>query len=273
MLQDKLFRILSPIIKDQAQANILLGPIAFNKYWKNVFTHESADESLSGKENYEWFEVMGDKTMEYCFMLYFRKLIGDDNLDESSLTYIKTAFVSKEFQALIAKDLELDRYVRLGDYVQITESIQEDILEAFFGALGAACDDLIEFGTGFSYTYNLFTLLYNRYTLDLNKIKKDDKTVLKELFEAKFNTKDVQYTTFQSKRPEFGRFQTEVYRVDGSILGTGYGNTKKESELKASTDALNNLKQFGITPESAKKEKRQRMLAFTPILAHETARV
>lgn len=272
LLQTKISEILKPIIKDSTHVNIIFGPDAMNKYWKKVFTHESADESASQKENYEWFEVMGDKTMEYCYMLYFRKLLGDENLDESAMTYIKREFVSKEFQALIAKNLGLDNYIRLGDYVELNESIREDILEAFFGALGALCDDMIGFGVGFSYAFNLFAHLYNQYAIDTSKIRKDDKSVLKELFEAKFNTKDVQYMTIQSDRPDLGSFRSEVFRPDGSSLGVGYGNMKKESELRASTAALEKLKQLGITPESAREEKKKKMLEFTPELAKQRER-
>ncbi len=260
ILQQKVYSVLADIIKDPAHVAKMFDQNALINYWEPAFTHSSVSED----NNYELLEAYGDKTMDYCLTLYFRKAFGDEKLDPETLSFIKREFVSGPFQAALARDLGLDQYIYYNHEIELTKAIEEDVLEAFFGALNSLADDVIGFGTGFIYSFNLFTKLYNNANIDLTKVKKDNKTLLKELFEAKYNEKNVPYTTTQSKNLQFGNLQSEVTRLDGSSLGVGYGNSKDEAELNASTIALQSLKNLGITPESAKKEKRERAIIMIP---------
>lgn len=264
LLQQKIYEVLKDIIPDQTHVNKLLDNNALEKYWKRAFTHSSADPD----NNYELLEAYGDKTMDYCLTLYFRRAFGDENLDAQKLNYIKREYISGPFQAALTRNLGLDAYIYYNPKIDLKRNIEEDVLEAFFGALNCLADDTLGPGMGFLYCNNLFTKIYNSANIDLTKIKKDDKTVLKELFEAKYNDKNVPYITIQSTQPQYGILQSEVKTLDGRSLGIAYGQTKDEAELKASTLALKTA-DLGITPESAEKEKYEKSLQMMPIYEKE----
>ena len=104
-----------------------------------ALTHSSyANERKINKiKDYERIEFLGDAVLE---MISSEFLYGKhEEMPEGQLTRTRAAMVCEPSLAACARDLELDRYIRLGKGEEMTggrerDSIISDVMEALIGA-------------------------------------------------------------------------------------------------------------------------------------------
>ena len=261
ILQSKIYEILAKIGVIEAHVNQLLDLEALTNYWSRVFTHKSIN--ADPRKNYETTEFFGDKAMNYTFSIFVYKLFGDA-INQANGTLLINKYMSKEFQAEVAERLGLVEYVRFDpESPNVTESVKEDVIEAFFGCLDMLANDRLGVGMGTVYCFNLMKHIFNDIKIVLEDIQKDPVTLLKELFE-KFGWGIPQYLMGNSDDPKIVGMKVEVRNGrTGTSLGVGYGS-KAKAEANAARNALKKLADEGFTVEVADKNKLARQLQNNP---------
>jgi dsRNA-specific ribonuclease len=158
------------------------------------FTHSS----MMGETNYEFFEMLGDRSVNKAIIWYMHRRFPEISNNENApmyMTELKKKYENKRNFGEWARRLgftEFIQYTELsfaqGKYiksVRINDSMLEDCFEAFCGVLEDLIDARIGLGVGYGIIYNIITsLLDDEYiTTDLSKLV-DIKTQVKELIES-----------------------------------------------------------------------------------------
>lgn len=253
ILQEYIYKLISSIVAVE-HIPLLLDRQSMEEYWIPAFTHKTYDAG----NNYEMFEFCGDRVSGLAFTTYLYDIFGKE-LDQAKATLMLNNYMSKKFQPEISRRLGLVDYVRCNREDQKDNiDIQEDIFESFVGAFYRCADIRVKKGLGFVYCSLLLNNIFNSLQLDLENIKKDDITLLKELFD-KLYWGEPQYITTFSDDPTKGEYKTTVLDRNGQKLGEGYGS-EKGSKIKAAGSALEFLASKGFTHSSVdeKRVKRSR---------------
>jgi dsRNA-specific ribonuclease len=265
---------LKPILPDKKDRQKYLTEEAMDT-WSAAFTHISVDPRQG--YNYEVLEYLGDRALKWAFGKYINRRFPE--LDQDGLTGVETTYMSKTFQPIFAKRMGLAKYALLaGSYVP--DDVQEDLFEAFMGALEKVSDQIVD-GLGIINIYNFIVYFFNGYEFDL---RGESGGIAKTRFTQIFTRFDVPgepsmiegmtewivtgdggegiYTIqatpkmiklLGSKKPGRG-FNIQL---KSKILGQAQGQREKEVEKVAYQQALKTLRSYGITPETAKAMKQQ----------------
>jgi dsRNA-specific ribonuclease len=237
---------------EPAQIGIIFDQDAMINYWIPAFTHKTVDAT----NNYETLEFYGDKVLNYSFSQYLRRRLGKD-LDESKGTLLINMYMSKMYQAELASRMGLPELIRYDpEEPKLSTSIKEDAFEAFSGALNNLAEDKIKPGLGPVYIFNMLVKLFEDVEINLEDVRRDVITELKEIYE-KMGWGAPFYDTQESDNPQLGPKKTEIRSRTGIVLGVGYGNTDI-SKFEAAKQALETLSSEGVTWESADKAKLER---------------
>ena len=183
---------------------------------KMSFTHSS----MIGESNYEFFEMLGDRSVNKAIIWYMHRRFPEIEHNEKAAMYmteLKKRYENKRNFGAWAKKLGFEQFIRYKELsyvegkfikkVRINDSMLEDTFEAFCGILEDLIDSRIGIGVGYGFVYNIITsLLDDEYiTTDLNKLV-DVKTQLKEVIEnaaiKKFGSK-VDPNTYQDANKKF----------------------------------------------------------------------
>lgn len=221
---------------------------AMESYWMKCFTHKSIDSEY----NNDAFEFYGDKVLGYSFSKYLRKRFRD-RLDQASGTLLQAKYMSKQYQAQMSRELGLVELLRYDPEATVSVHVQEDTFEAFAGCLDIIIDEYVVEGAGASCVFNLILALFEKVEIDLDKLDRDDKTMLKEIYDKLGWGKPI-YSVNLSDRPDLGTHRAIVVSQVGDTIGVGYGCEKKAS-FEAAAQALIYLKEEGFDWESADKMK------------------
>lgn len=125
-MEEGVKKVLSIFIKDTEVVRLICNKNTL-KYWKRAFTHESVNYI----ENYEREEFLGDAVVNYAFIRYLRE---KQNIQVvSKINTLKTFYMSKNYQPVMAKKIGLDYLLIISPEIKITDDIFEDIFESFFG--------------------------------------------------------------------------------------------------------------------------------------------
>ncbi|WP_373434896.1 ribonuclease III [Metamycoplasma equirhinis] len=196
-----------------------------------AFTHKTYSNENKGTKNYQYLEFLGDAVLQFTISeIIYHKF---PNYDEGKATALRASIVDQNNLGNLANAMGLPQLVRSSKNAFINGrniKSESDVLEAFIGALH------LVYGYEFvlSFIYNLFLQdLENHSIMNL----KDPKTLLQEYVQLS-GTNTIKYETFATDN---SLFKSEVY-VNGMKYGSGMGNSKKEAEKLAATDALNKLK-------------------------------
>lgn len=137
--------------------------------WKMVFRDVSYDPSC----NYEHFEYLGDNILGSAFVCYLIELF-DNKLTPNMMTSLKSHYMSKMFQAKLGYKLGLHKYI-LTLSSEVGDSMTEDVLEAFFGALWVISNRIKPI-RGFINTSNMVRYLFSDIEIDLYYARGNAKT-------------------------------------------------------------------------------------------------
>jgi len=188
----------------------------------------------------ERLEFLGDAVLGFVSAEFLYRQHGD--LPEGDLTRLRAALVCEESLHEVAQKLGLGRYLKLGRGEEggggrMRTSILADATEAVFAAV--YLDGGIEAASR----------LIHRVLLDaereelVEERRRDYKTALQELIQRQAN-QELTYRMAGEQGPDHDKtFVVEVL-LNGELIGSGSGHSKKEAEQAAAAAALENLKSF-----------------------------
>ncbi len=204
---------------------------------EQALTHSSyANERKINKTlDYERLEFLGDAVLE----LVSSDFLFHENPDmaEGKLTKLRSSMVCEPSLAFCARKIGLEGYIRLGKGEEGTggrnrDSIISDVLEAVIGAL--------YLDGGFTVAHDFI----HRFVLsDLEDkiLFYDAKTNLQEIIQAS-GYKSFEYVLTGEKGPDHCKVFVVDAVLDGKVVGSGEGRTKKAAEQKAAYEAIMLLK-------------------------------
>ena len=101
--------------------------------YERAFTHTSYSNEHEDCESYERLEFLGDAVLEVIISEYLYK---EQHLEEGTMTKLRASYVCEEACYTYAKDIELDKYIRLGSgEIEANMTILADVFESFIGAM------------------------------------------------------------------------------------------------------------------------------------------
>ena len=203
---------------------------------ENALTHSSyANEHRDkGMPSNERLEFLGDSILGLVVADHLYRNRPD--LPEGDLTRIRAALVCEGSLVEVAKALDLGSYLKLGRGEESgggrkRPSIQADAVEAMLAAV------YLDGGIGEA------SALIHRLLLDAEKEeaveerRRDYKTALQELVQRQAG-QELSYRMAGEQGPDHAKtFAAEVL-LNGTVVGTGSGHSKKEAEQSAAKAAL-----------------------------------
>ncbi|MEO2494524.1 ribonuclease III [Clostridium paraputrificum] len=201
---------------------------------QTAFTHSSYAKQFKESQYNERLEFLGDSVLqltitEYLFSNYKNKLEGE-------LTRLRSLIVCENSLYNVARKLGISDFIMMSKGEELTGgrdriSIQADAVEAIIAAI--YLDKGLEVAKEFILTD--FNDIIKK-AID-NKIILDFKTKLQEYLQ-KDGDIDINYELYKHEGPPHRRkFFVNLY-VEGKLLGSGEGYSKKEAEQNAAKEAL-----------------------------------
>lgn len=198
------------------------------------YANEHRSQGMESNERLEFLgdSVLGFVTAEFLFLRH-------PDLPEGDLTRIRAALVCEESLHEVAQGLGLGDHLKLGRGEEAgggrtRASILADATEAVFAAV--YLDGGIEAASA----------LIHRVLLDcqreevVEEKRKDYKTALQELVQRQPDQELVYRMAGESGPDHNKTFLAEVL-LNGAVVGTGEGHSKKEAEQSAARAALEKL--------------------------------
>ncbi len=225
--------------RDLKELEFKLG-IHFHRFQllKQAFTHSSYvnEHRISRQQDNERLEYLGDAVLELTVSEYLFHTYPDKS--EGELTKLRASIVCEPSLVKFAEALDFGSYVLLGKGEEMTggrsrPALLADVFESFVGAL--YLDQGLDSVKSFLHQH-LFSKLAEDGAMQVT----DYKTRLQE-YTQQHNMGTLDYRVVDERGPAHERqFVSEVY-MDGLLLGTGSGRSKKESEQQAAARALARL--------------------------------
>ena len=230
---------------------LLLSENAMTNYWIRVFTDKSIDPS----NNYETYEYLGDKIGNAMFVYYIIKRYAQQGyvFTEAIGTLLTTKYMARGFQSEIVDKWDLMPYVRHDPKLDLSDDkSKSNIFEAFVGCLFDLANSVIGSMVGSVYVYRLMMAIFMDVDLNPDKIQKDAKSRLNELYTMK-GWKLPKFEYSQSTDPRQPGFLVRIINQQGIVLGQGFGQ-KDKAEGEASEQVLDTFAKQGVTIESTREE-------------------
>ena len=202
-----------------------INPTNINLYYQ-AFTHTSFSNENPTYVSYERLEFLGDAILEFIVSEYLYK---ERHLEEGVMTRMRASYVCEAALATYARDLKFEEDIKLGSgEVDANDTIMADVFEAFIAAMYL---DL-----GMEAVREVVLKIVVKYIDSDIDFLRDYKSKLQELVQT--GKQSVVYELVSETGPAHNKtFVTKVL-VDGIVLGTGTGNSKKSSEQMAAKEAL-----------------------------------
>ena len=202
---------------------------------RQAFTHssyinENPESSLSDNER---LEFLGDALLS--FIVAEKLYLEFPHMAEGELTEVRTSLVRQETLSQLASSLDLGDYLYLGKGEEATGGRQRqtnlaDTFEALVGAI------FIDQGLTAASDFTL-SMLGNW----LEKIKTDGvglnyKALLQEFTQAEYKQLPT-YRMVEASGPDHDKDFTIEVTLGDTILGTGWGKSKRAAEMEAARSA------------------------------------
>jgi len=210
------------------------------KLYTQSLTHRSyLNERKENAENYQRLEFMGDAVLQLMITDYIYKNFLE--MDEGSMSLLRSNLVRMETLAQLAKNINLGEYILLGSGETKAKgherpSLLSDVYEAFIAAI--YLDAGIKSAERF--VASQYQKIIEEQGMDSFLELKDPKTKLQELVQAD-DKRALEYVILGTKGPANApQFEVAV-KLENMILGVGKGGSKKIAEQDAARDALSKL--------------------------------
>ncbi len=191
-----------------------------------ALTHSSYSNEHGG-DNYERLEFLGDAVLQLVTSEYFYNAL---QVREGELSKIRASFVCEEALATYAKDIGIDKCIRVGNgqLKDVNDTIIADTFESVLGA--------IYLDKGFDVAKNYVLTVLKPYILQHHIFLGDYKSRLQELVQT--DRKTLEYVLTSEEGPSHDKTFAFDVVIDGIVYGRGVGKSKKEAEQQAAKDAL-----------------------------------
>lgn len=206
---------------------------------ENALRHSSfANESKNPKiTSNERLEFLGDSILGFVTAKYLYQHFPD--MPEGSMTKLRAELVCEHALHAVALELELGNELRLGKGEELSggrerPSILADAVESLIAAM--FLDGGIEAAERF-----ILERILNALDKGLPVRDTDNKTRLQELVQHRPGQVLSYAVTGESGPDHKKEFMVSV-TLNGEVVGSGTGHTKKEAEQAAAGDALGKLK-------------------------------
>lgn len=192
----------------------------------SAITHSSYSNEHKECTNYERLEYLGDAVLELIISEYYYLNTKDE---EGTMSKERASFVCENALAHYAKDIGLDKYIRVGhgQINDINDTIIADVFESVLGAIYLSC--------GLQVATKYIHKIVIPYIEKDFRFLGDYKTLLQELVQT--DKKSLEYVLInESGEPHNKTFEVAV-KINNIVYGKGIGKNKKEAEQKAAFDA------------------------------------
>lgn len=201
---------------------------------RRALTHPSVEQA-EPLRSYERLEFLGDAVI--AFVVSDRAYEMFPELREGELTRIRIGAVAGTTLSKVARQLGLDRAVDIGNReMRETGRGIESALENAFEALVAA----LYLDAGLEVARAFVTSALEPFIRPDMAVPEHPKSALMELATA--SGKRVAFDIVSAEGPPHEVVFTADAVVDGAVLGTGVGRSKKQAETIAAEQALEALK-------------------------------
>lgn len=221
--------------------------------YDQVFT--SSD--VNGKDNYEVYELLGDKTIGKFMIWYFSDRFPFLRSKEGVKIISRLLLLhgSKNVLSELSTELGLPQFITASNTARthMMADLAEDTFEAFIGATETILDTRVIFGIGYTYMYKFLKSIYDKRNVSLEYTDLfDAKTRLKELFDMDDRLTSLKYNLQQNadaKDLDHRVYSNITASINGrqTKLASGHGQTKAIAEQMAAEQGINLLKtRYGI---------------------------
>lgn len=230
--------------------------------FSSAFTSASADPD----NNYEYFEQLGDATVNKFVVSYMYQRFPQLRCREGVkvVARLKIKYVSKDELFQIAKDLDFWNFVAADEEERSKKkkSLLEDVFEAFIGCTETVVNEVVHsatrswsVGTGYEVCHHFLSSVYDKIHIKIDyENLVDAKTRIKELFDEKPD--GLHRLRYEDVRdPENGLYVSTVY-ADSRFLARASSPLKKEAQENASAQALIVLRRMGYHKEVPSQYRR-----------------
>lgn len=194
--------------------------------YKRAFTHTSYSNEHIECESYERLEFLGDAVLEVIISDF---LYNEKHLEEGTMTKMRASYVCEAACATYARELGLEKEILLGSgEVEANTTIIADVFEAFIAAM--------YLDKGLERTRSFVMDVVRPYIDRKQDFLHDYKSELQELVQTV--RKSVVYEIVDEQGPAHDRTFTCQVLVEGIVMGTGVGSSKKAAEQEAAKMAL-----------------------------------
>ena len=205
-------------------------------YFEQALIHRSY-LSVIGTEKYlsnERLEFLGDSILgmivaEYLFSLHSKELEGE-------LTKMRAKLVNRNALTKVARAIKLDEFIMLSFSARKAleagnDSILADTVEAIIAAI------YLDSGIKTAKIFVIKVILPILMDEFLMKHDSNFKSILLETVQAE-GKKAPYYSVIEQSGPDHDKLFTIGAYVEGDLIGTGQGKSKKEAEQDAAHNAL-----------------------------------
>ncbi len=207
-------------------------------YLQMALTHSSsANENKKVGMHNERQEFLGDAVLELCvsWALFSRF----PTAREGDLTKLRSSLVSAKSLANLARELHIDKYLRLGRGEESQGGRQRDTVlsDAFEAVLGAVFED-----GGYDAAYAVVLYVFSKHWPEnaSQNLRKDYKTQLQESMQRLHKDRPV-YVLLSSSGPEHAKvYEVRLTLPQGQIFQAS-GQSLKRAEQEAARLALMSL--------------------------------
>jgi ribonuclease III len=214
----------------------------------NAFIHSSYANEVKNEKvcDNERLEFLGDSVLSIVVSTWLY-----DNLkgDEGDCTKVRSAVVSEDSLSIVAKKLELDRYLIIGKGEELTggrfkKAILADCTEAVFAAI------FLDQGMEVVRKFILGNLMPIIGEVMNNGFKRDYKTMLQEYAQKRYKKVPV-YALIKSVGPEHDQIFYYTVSIHGQTFGPEGGHNKKDAEQNVAKLAWEQLTKQPTKPDAS----------------------
>ncbi|WP_096269917.1 ribonuclease III [Paucisalibacillus globulus] len=205
---------------------------------KQAFTHSSyVNEHREGRtSDNERLEFLGDAVLELGVSQHLYRKYPD--MPEGEMTKLRAAIVCEPSLDVFARSLNFGEHILLGKGEEMTggrnrPALLADVFEAFLGAL--------YLDQGFNTALDFLEKhVFPQIETGAFSHGMDYKSKLQEVVQQDKN-QTIEYQIVDEKGPSHNKEFVAELLINGKVLGSGVGRTKKEAEQRAAKDALDKL--------------------------------
>ena len=204
---------------------------------ETALTHSSFvnENRKYASEDYQRLEFLGDSVLGFLTAEY---LFSKENITEGIMTRMRSELVSEKALYEVAKAIDRGKYIRIGkgeEHMGGRErpSVLSDIVESVTAAiyLDSGMDAAKDF---------VMRFVLNDVHMASAEVSDDYKSALQELIQHD-PSNILSYELIEEKGPDHSKTFTFAALLNGEVVGTGSGSTKKSAEQAAARNALEKL--------------------------------